>query len=244
LRIFYKNNPVIPKISLFILTSPSVERQGVQKPVFDPIKNILNETDFLLAKVFRRSNQPVRKEPEAEHRLNALIRVPEVRLVGDNLEDLSALLEETIEVGVYPTAKALAWAAKAELDLVEITPNAVPPVCRITDYQKFLYQKKKREKEIKANTTKTVIKEIRFTTETGEHDIEFKVRHAIEFLKEGSKVKGYVQFKGRGITFQDRGTLLLLKFIQALDDYGTPEGLPKMEGKRMFVFLTPKKKSK
>ncbi len=156
--------------------------------MFDPIKNILNETDFLLAKVFRRSNQPVRKEPEAEHRLNALIRVPEVRLVGDNLEDLSALLEEKIEVGVYKIAQVLAWAEKAELDLVEITPNAVPPVCRITDYQKFLYQKKKREKEIKANTTKTVIKEIRFTTETGEHDIEFKVRHAIEFLKEHNNI--------------------------------------------------------
>lgn len=199
-----------------------------------------------MAKVFKRSNQPIRKEPEAEHRLNGLIRVPEVRLVGDNLEDLSALLgiEPVIAVGVYTTEQVLGWAKKAELDLVEITPNAVPPVCRITDYQKFLYQKKKREKEIKANTTKTVIKEIRFTTETGEHDIEFKVRHAIEFLKEGSKVKGYVQFKGRGITFQDRGQLLLLKFIQALDEYGTPEGLPKMEGKRMFVFLTPKKKSK
>ena len=199
-----------------------------------------------MAKVFKRSNQPIRKEPEAEHRLNGLIRVPEVRLVGDNLEDLSALLgiEPVIAVGVYTTEQVLGWAKKAELDLVEITPNAVPPVCRITDYQKFLYQKKKREKEIKANTTKTVIKEIRFTTETGEHDIEFKVRHAIEFLKEGSKVKGYVQFKGRGITFQDRGQLLLLKFIQALDEYGTPEGLPKMEGKRMFVFLTPKKKGK
>ena len=199
-----------------------------------------------MAKVFKRSNQPIRKEPEAEHRLNGLIRVTEVRLVGDNLEDLSALLgiEPVIAVGVYTTEQVLGWAKKAELDLVEITPNAVPPVCRITDYQKFLYQKKKREKEIKANTTKTVIKEIRFTTETGEHDIEFKVRHAIEFLKEGSKVKGYVQFKGRGITFQDRGQLLLLKFIQALDEYGTPEGLPKMEGKRMFVFLTPKKKSK
>ena len=199
-----------------------------------------------MAKVFKRSNQPIRKEPEAEHRLNGLIRVPEVRLVGDNLEDLSALLgiEPVIAVGVYTTEQVLGWAKKAELDLVEITPNAVPPVCRITDYQKFLYQKKKREKEIKANTTKTVIKEIRFTTETGEHDIEFKVRHAIEFLKEGSKVKGYVQFKGRGITFQDRGQLLLLKFIQALEEYGTPEGLPKMEGKRMFVFLTPKKKGK
>lgn len=195
-----------------------------------------------MAKVFKRPIQNVRKEPEAEHRLNQLIRVPEIRLVGDNLEELSLLVGMPIAVGVFKTAQALAWAEKAELDLVEITPNAVPPVCRITDYQKFLYQKKKREKEIKANTTKTVIKEIRFTTETGDHDVEFKVRHAIEFLKEGSKVKGYVQFKGRGITFQDRGQLLLLRFIQALDDYGIPEGLPKMEGKRMFVFITPKKK--
>ncbi len=185
-----------------------------------------------------------RKEPEAEHRINKLIRVPEIRLVGDSLEALSEFLDEKIEVGVYKTQNVLDWAEKAGLDLVEITPNAAPPVCRIVDYSKFLYQKKKREKEIKANTTKTVIKEIRFTPETGDHDIDFKVRHATEFLKEGSKVRAYVQFKGRGITFTARGELLLLRFIQALDDYGTPEGLPKMEGKRMFVFIAPKKKAK
>ena len=197
-----------------------------------------------MAKVFKRASNVPRKEPEAEHRINLFIRVPEIRLVGDSLEELSKLVGETVAVGVYKTPQALAWAEKAELDLVEITPNAVPPVCRIVDYSKFLYQKKKREKEIKANTTKTVIKEIRFTPETGEHDVEFKVRHALEFLKEGSKVRAYVQFKGRGITFQDRGQLLLLKFLQAIEDHGSPEGLPKMEGKRMFVMIGPKKKSK
>ncbi len=195
-----------------------------------------------MAKAYR-PNVP-RKEPEAEHRINQLIRVPEIRLVGDLLESLGELVGETIAVGVYPTAKALKWAEQSELDLVEITPNAVPPVCRIVDYSKFLYQKKKREKEIKANTTKTVIKEIRFTPETGDHDVDFKVRHALEFLKEGSKVRAYVQFKGRGITFIARGELLLLRFIQALEEFGTPEGLPKMEGKRMFVFIAPKKKAK
>ena len=195
-----------------------------------------------MAKSYR-PNVP-RKEPEAEHRINKLIRVPEIRLVGDSLESLGELVGEKIDVGVYKTSQALDWAEKAELDLVEITPNAVPPVCRIVDYSKFLYQKKKREKEIKANTTKTVIKEIRFTPETGYHDVDFKVRHAIEFLKEGSKVRAYVQFKGRGITFIARGELLLLRFIQALEEFGAPEGLPKMEGKRMFVFIAPKKKAK
>jgi translation initiation factor IF-3 len=197
-----------------------------------------------LAKVFRRPNQPIRKEPEAEHRINLLIRVPEIRLVGDNLEEISGLVGETVAVGVYPIAQGLAWAEKAEMDLVEITPNAVPPVCRIIDYSKFLYQKKRRDKEIKSNTTKTVIKEIRFTPETGDHDIEFKVRHAQEFLREGSKVRAYVQFKGRSITFQDRGQLVLLRFIQALEELGMPEALPKLEGKRMFVIISPKKKPK
>ena len=195
-----------------------------------------------MAKVFRPRGIPQRKEIEPEHRINGLIRVPEIRLVGDLLEELGELVGEEIKVGVYKTNQALTWAEKAGLDLVEITPNAVPPVCRIVDYSKFLYQKKKREKEIKSNTVKTVIKEIRFTTETGEHDLEFKVRHAIEFLKEGSKVRAYVQFKGRGITFINRGELLLLKFIQALDEFGQPEALPKMEGKRMTVTLNPKKK--
>lgn len=195
-----------------------------------------------MAKVFKPRGIPQRKEIEPEHRINGLIRVPEVRLVGDLFEELSELVGEEIKVGVYRTSQALDWADKAGLDLVEITPNAVPPVCRIVDYSKFLYQKKKREKEIKSNTVKTVIKEIRFTTETGDHDLEFKVRHAIEFLKEGSKVRAYVQFKGRGITFINRGELLLLKFIQALDEFGQPEALPKMEGKRMTVTLNPKKK--
>ncbi len=195
-----------------------------------------------MAKVFKPRGVPQRKEVEPEHRINGLIRVPEVRLVGDLLEELSEIVGEEIKVGVYKTSDALRFAEKSELDLVEITPNAVPPVCRIVDYSKFLYQKKKREKEIKSNTVKTVIKEIRFTAETGDHDIEFKVRHAVEFLKEGSKVRAYVQFKGRGITFINRGELLLLRFIQALDEYGIPEGLPKMEGKRMTVTLNPKKK--
>jgi translation initiation factor IF-3 len=195
-----------------------------------------------LAKVFHRKPMLPRKEPEAEHRINQLIKVPEIRLVGDALEELSVQLEEDIKPGVYPTQVALVWAEKADLDLVEITPNAMPPVCRIVNYSKFLYQKKKKEKEIKANTVKTVIKEIRFTPETGEHDVEFKVRHATDFLKDGAKVKAYVQFKGRGITFINRGELLLLKFIQALEEFGIPEGLPKLEGKRMSVTLTPKKK--
>lgn len=195
-----------------------------------------------MAKVFKPRGVPQRKEVEPEHRINGFIRVPEVRLVGDALEELSEAVGEEIKVGVYKTQKALEWAEKAELDLVEITPNAVPPVCRIVDYSKFLYQKKKREKEIKSNSVKTVIKEIRFTAETGDHDVEFKVRHATEFLKEGSKVRAYVQFKGRGITFINRGELLLLRFIQALDEHGIPEGLPKMEGKRMTVTINPKKK--
>lgn len=197
-----------------------------------------------MAKVFHRKPMLPRKEPEAEHRINQLIKVPEIRLVGDALEELSIQLEEDIKPGVYPTHIALVWAEKSDLDLVEITPNAMPPVCRIVNYSKFLYQKKKKEKEIKANTVKTVIKEIRFTPETGEHDVEFKVRHATDFLKDGAKVKAYVQFKGRGITFINRGELLLLKFIQALEEYGIPEGLPKLEGKRMSVTLTPKKKNK
>jgi translation initiation factor IF-3 len=195
-----------------------------------------------LAKIFKRPNQNFRKEVEPEHRINDLIRVPEIRLVGDNLEEISTLVGEPVAVGVYKTQKVREWSDKAELDLVEITPNANPPVCRIIDYTKFLYQKKKREKEIKANTVKTVVKEIRFTPETGDHDVDFKVKHAISFLQEGSKVRAYVQFKGRGITFIDRGNLLLLKFLQALEGYGVPEDLPKMEGKRMTVTIIPKKK--
>ncbi len=127
------------------------------------------------------------------------------------------------------------------LDLVEISPNADPPVVRIVDYNKFLYQKKKKEKEMKANSVKVELKEIRFGPETGDHDFDFKVRHAKNFLMEGNKVKAYVQFRGRAIVFKDRGELLLLRFMKELEDYGTAEQLPRMEGKRMNVILSPKK---
>jgi len=152
-----------------------------------------------------------------------------VRLVGENVEN-----------GVYPTAKAIKLADELGLDLIMITDKAVPPVCRISDYSKYVYEKKKREKEIKANTAKTVIKEIRFGPNTDDHDFQFKLKHAKEFLKEGSKVKAYVHFKGRAIVFKDRGELLLLTFAQELDEYGKVESLPKLEGKRMFLFLAPK----
>lgn len=177
----------------------------------------------------RKVFQPRKQEPE--HRINDLIRVPEVRLVGENVEQ-----------GVYPIKDALRLADELELDLVEISPNAVPPVCKITDYSKFLYEKKKKEKEIKAKAVKSVIKEIRFTPNTDDHDIEFKTKHAIKFLEEGSKVKAFVQFKGRAIMFKERGELLLLQFIQNLQDYGAIEQVPKLEGKRMMVTIVPKKK--
>ena len=128
-----------------------------------------------------------------------------------------------------------------ELDLVEISPNAAPPVCRIVDYQKFLYQQKKREKEQKAKSTKIVVKEIRFGPQTDDHDYKFKLKHAIEFLKEGSKVKAYVFFKGRSILFKEQGELLLLRFANDLEEIAKVDQLPKLEGKRMFLFLSPKK---
>jgi translation initiation factor IF-3 len=184
-----------------------------------------------------------RDESKSGFRLNEQIRVPEVRLVGDSLEELSELVGQTIEPGVYPTRKVLDWAQKAELDLVEISPNAVPPVVRITDHNKFLYEKKKREKELKAKTVKTVIKEIRFGPNTDDHDFEFKLKHARKFLdEEGAKVKAFVFFRGRTIVFKDRGELLLLKFLKELEDVGSAESLPKMEGRRMIVVIAPKKK--
>ena len=133
------------------------------------------------------------------------------------------------------------WAQKAGLDLVEISPNAHPPVVKIIDYQKFLYNKKKKDRELKAKTVKTVIKEIRFGPNTDDHDFEFKVKHARNFLEEGAKVRAYVQFRGRSIVFQDRGELLLLRFLKELEDIGTAESLPKLEGKRMGVMLSPRK---
>jgi len=131
-----------------------------------------------------------------------------------------------------------------ELDLVEISPNAVPPVCRIIDYQKFLYQQKKREKELKAKATKVVVKEIRFGPQTDDHDYNFKLKHAIEFLKDGAKIKAYVFFKGRSILFKEQGEVLLLRFANDLEEYAKVDQLPQLEGKRMIIFLSPKKKAK
>jgi translation initiation factor IF-3 len=181
------------------------------------------------------------QQQQPEHRINDYIRVPEIRLVGDNLAEISEAVGETVESNVYPTAKARQWAEDMGLDLVEISPNAEPPVCRITDYNKFLYQKKKKEKELKANAAKVELKEIRFGPETGEHDFEFKLRHAKTFLAEGNKVKAYVQFRGRAIMFKDRGELLLLRFMKELEEHGAAEQLPRMDGKRMMVILSPKK---
>lgn len=179
----------------------------------------------------RRKQRPQPRVEEPQFRINRRIRVPEVRVVGDDVEQ-----------GIYSTDKALEMANEMGLDLVEISPNANPPVCRITDYKKFLYEKKKKEKEMKAKATKTVIKEIRFTANTDEHDVAFKTKHAEKFLKEGAKVKAYVHFKGRAIIFKERGELLLLQFYESLKDLGDLEQMPKLEGKRMTIFISPKKK--
>lgn len=152
------------------------------------------------------------------------------------------MIGEDIEPGVYPLAQALKMAQAAEVDLVEISPNAVPPVCRIIDYKKFLYEKKKKDKEQKAKAKQSEVKEIRFTPNTDEHDFDFKAKHAVKFLQEGDKVKCYVQFKGRAIMFQERGELLLLKFAERLAEYGALESMPKMEGRRMLAIFSPKKK--
>lgn len=170
---------------------------------------------------------------EAEHRINGFIRVPQVRLVGDN-----------VEAGVYSTQDALRMAQDQQLDLVEISPTADPPVCKIIDYNKFLYDKKKKEKEMKAKSKTAEVKEIRFTPNTDDHDFDFKAKHAENFLKEGNKVKAYVQFKGRAIQFQERGQLLLLKFAERLAESGTLESMPKMEGRRMLAMFAPKSQKK
>lgn len=151
---------------------------------------------------------------------------------------------ENVKVDVYPTMQAIKMAEEQSLDLVEISPNADPPVCKIIDYSKFKYEQKKKQKEIKAKAQKTVIKEIRFGPNTDDHDFEFKLRHAIKFLEEGSKVKAYVHFAGRSIVFKDRGEILLLKFAQALEEHGKIEQLPRLEGKRMFLFVAPKQQKK
>lgn len=170
-----------------------------------------------------------RKPRELEHRINRLVHAPQVRLVGDNVPN-----------GVFTSREALTMAEEQGLDLVEIAATASPPVCRIIDYNKFLYDKKRKEKEMKAKAVKSVLKEIRFTSNTDEHDFEFKTRHAERFLQEGAKVKAYVQFRGRTILFKERGELLLLKFVERLTEVGTLEQLPKLEGNRMSILLNPK----
>lgn len=154
----------------------------------------------------------------------------EVRLVGENIEQ-----------GVYPLSKAKELAREQELDLVEISPKAVPPVCKIIDYKKFLYEQKKRDKALKAKATKVVVKEIRFGPQTDEHDYEFKKKHATKFLQDGAKLKAFVFFKGRSIVFKEQGQILLLRLAQDLEDYGKVEQMPKLEGKRMIMFIAPKK---
>jgi len=149
---------------------------------------------------------------------------------------------ENIKVDVYPIHQAIKIAQEAGLDLVEISPNADPPVCKVVDYSKFKYEQKKKQKEIKANAQKTVVKEIRFGPNTDDHDFNFKVKHAINFLGDGAKVKSYVHFAGRSIVYKERGEILLLKFAQALEDHGKVEQLPHLEGKRMFMMIAPKGK--
>lgn len=182
------------------------------------------------------------KRPERPRfRINHQIRVPKIRLVGDNMEEISEAMGQKIESGVYPVRQAYEFSNAVGLDLVEISPKADPPVCRIIDYKKFLFDRKKKDKELKAKTVKTVVKEIRFGPNTDDHDFEFKARHAERFLKDGAKVKAYVHFRGRTIVFRERGELLLLRFIKQLEDFGAPEAMPKMEGRRMFVMIAPKK---
>ena len=164
-----------------------------------------------------------------QYRVNEQIRVREVRIVGDNGSS------------VVPTRQALDMARDQGVDLVEISPNANPPVCRLIDYSKFLYQQKKRQKEMKAKQVKVEVKEIRFGPQTDEHDYQFKLKHAKEFLEEGNKVRAYVFFRGRSILFKEQGEVLLLRFANDLEEYGKVEGMPSLEGKKMFLYLAPKK---
>ncbi len=167
-------------------------------------------------------------------RINGEITASQVRLVGDNIA----------EQGIYPVSQAMRMADELGLDLVEITAKADPPVCRIIDYQKYLYQQKKKAKEMKSNSAKIVIKEIRFGPNTDEHDFQFKLKHAMEFLQEGSKVKASVFFKGRSILYSEQGEKLLLRFALELEEYGRAEQMPKLEGKRMIMMIAPVSKKK
>lgn len=175
---------------------------------------------------------PRRPEKEALHKINENITAPQVRIVGDNIE----------KSDVMSIRDALKLADEMELDLIEISPNADPPVVRIADYQKFLYQQKKKAKEIKAKAVKVVVKEIRFGPQTDDHDYNFKLKHAQNFLSEGAKVKAYVFFRGRSIVFKEQGEILLLRFATDLEELAKVEMMPKLEGKRMTMMLAPKPK--
>ncbi|WP_299530523.1 translation initiation factor IF-3 [Ulvibacterium sp.] len=172
-----------------------------------------------------------RRENKNPHRINEKILAPEVRLVGDN-----------VDIGIYPIRKALDKAEEMGLDLVEISPKAEPPVCKIMEYKKFLYEQKKREKAMKAKASKVIVKEIRFGPNTDDHDYEFKKKHAEKFLKDGAKLKAYVFFKGRSIVYKDKGEILLLKLASELEEVGKVEQMPRLEGKRMTMFIAPKTK--
>jgi len=192
----------------------------------------------------RKKRTPYKRAPKHNFKINEHIMSRQIRLVGENFKEISEVAGKTLESGVFSTYDAVKWARELELDLVEISPNADPPVAKIIDFNKFLYLKKKKEKEIKNKTAKTVIKEIRFGPNTDEHDFDFKLKHAKKFLTEGAKVKAYVHFRGRTIVFKDRGQLLLLRFINELAEFGGAENLPKMEGRRMIVMISPLKKKK
>lgn len=196
--------------------------------------------------MIKKRRKPFNKAPDPRYQfaINDDIKVREVRLVGDNFDEITSVAHKEVEPGVYPTRAAKDWAKELGLDLVMIAPTADPPVCRIIEFNKFLYDKKKKDKEIKAKTVKTVVKEIRFGPNTDDHDFDFKMRHARRFLEEGHKVKAYVHFRGRTIVFKDRGELVLLKLLKEVEDVGAAEDLPKMEGRRMIVIIAPKKKAK
>ena len=180
----------------------------------------------------RRPDPRLQKKDENELNINGQITAPQVRLVGDNIP----------EPGIWPIAKALQLADQLELDLVEISAKADPPVCKILDYQKYLYQQRKKAKEMKSNAAKVVIKEIRFGPNTDEHDFQFKLKHAQEFLQEGSKVKATIFFRGRSIMFKDQGEKQLLRFAVELEEFGRAENMPVLEGKRMTMMIAPAKK--
>jgi len=191
----------------------------------------LNRKEVIIAKSYRRRGY--RGRVEEPYKVNEKITAPEVRVVGENVDN-----------DIYNINKARQMAEERGLDLVEISAKADPPVCKIIDYSKFKYEQKKKQKEIKAKTQKTVVKEIRFGPNTDDHDFNFKLNHARNFLEDGAKVKAFVHFVGRTIVFKERGEILLLKLAQALEDYAKVDQLPKLEGKRMTLMLSPKPRSK